>query len=189
MLKKNLLAIALVLGGAVISAQASAQAYLGGAVGRTGWDFSCAGSTSCATAAGSWKLYGGVDFSPYLGVEGSYIYMNEVGAKDSMVKATFNARGADIAAVVKSPAWKGLHGFAKLGATFMKGEVIATVGNLYGSETHYSAQPLIGLGASYQVDKKLSVRMELDSRKVRLSSLVDSTYKVTNFSFGVQSEF
>lgn len=189
MLKKNLLAMALVLGSAAISAQANAESYFGGAVGRTGWDFSCAGSTSCQKAAGSWKLYGGYDFSPHFAVEGSYIYMNEVGAKDSMVKATFNARGADIAAVAKSPVWNGLHGFAKLGATFMKGEVIASVGNMSGSETNYSAQPLIGLGASYQLDKKLAVRVELDSRKVKISSLADSTFKVTNFSIGLQSVF
>jgi len=189
MLKKNLLAMALVLGSAAISAQASAESYFGGSVGRTNWDFSCAGSTSCQKAAGSWKLYGGFDFSPYFAVEGSYIYMNEVGANDSMVKATFNARGADVAAVGKTPAWKGLHGFAKVGATFMKGEIIASFGDLSGSETHYSAQPLIGIGASYQLDKKMSVRLELDTRKVKISNVADTTYNVKNFSVGIQSVF
>lgn len=189
MSKKNLLAMALVLGSAVISVQAHAESYFGGAVGRTGWDFSCAGSDRCATAAGSWKLYGGHDFSPYFAVEGSYVYMNEVGANDSVVRASFNARGADVAAMAKTPVWNGLHGFAKLGATFMKGEVIASMGNVSGSETNYSAQPLIGFGASYQLDKKLTVRVELDSRKVKISNIANATYKVTNFSVGLNSVF
>lgn len=189
MSKKNLLAMALVLGSAVISVQAQAESYFGGAVGRTGWDFSCAGSTGCQRAAGSWKLYGGHDFSPYFAVEGSYVYMNEVTANLGAIGVNFNARGADVAAMAKTPVWNGLHGFAKLGATFMKGEIIASFGKLSGSEKQYSAQPLLGLGASYQLDKKLAVRVELDTRKVKISSVADTTYNVTNFSVGLNSVF
>ncbi|MBI3713872.1 MAG: outer membrane beta-barrel protein [Burkholderiales bacterium] len=189
MSKKTLLAVALVLGSAVISAQASAESYFGGSVGRTNWDFDCAGATHCQKSAGSWKLYGGNDFSPYFAVEGSYIYMNEVSVNVGTVGINFNARGGDVAAVVKTPAWKGLHGFAKLGGVFMKGEIIAAVGGVSGSEAHYSAQPLVGFGGVYQLDQKLSVRLELDTRKVKISHVADTTYNVRNFSIGVQSVF
>ena len=191
MLKKNILAAALVLGSALVSAHAAAQAtYFGGSVGRAKWNFDCAGATSCHTAAGTWKLYGGHDFTPNFGVEGSYVYLNEVGASNSSVLGIFNGRGADIAGVAKTASMNNFVGFAKLGIAFMKGEITAfstALGN--GSETHYSGQPLIGLGVMYQIDKKVSVRAEVDNRKVKISGFKDSTFGVTSFTIGLQSEF
>jgi OOP family OmpA-OmpF porin len=190
MLKKNILAVAIVLGSAFASAHAAAQAtYFGGSVGRAKWNFDCVGSTSCHTAAGSWKLFGGHDFSPNFGVEGSYVYLNEVGASDSYLKATFTGRGADIAGVAKTTAVNNFVGFAKLGVAFMKGEIGVAGSGYIGSETHYSGQPLIGLGVIYQIDKKISIRAEVDNRKVKVSGYRDSTSGVTNFSIGLQSEF
>jgi OOP family OmpA-OmpF porin len=190
MLKKNILVAALVLGSALVSAHAAAQAtYFGGSVGRAKWNFDCVGSTSCHTAAGTWKLFGGHDFSPNFGVEGSYVYMNEVGASDSTLKATFNGRGADIVGVAKTTPVNNFVGFAKLGVAFMKGEIVASAAGFTGSETHYSGQPLIGLGIMYQIDKKVAVRAEVDNRKVKISGFRDSTFGVTSFTIGLQSEF
>jgi OOP family OmpA-OmpF porin len=190
MLKKNILVAALVLGSAFVSAQASAQSsYFGGSIGRAKWDFNCAGSTSCHTAAGTWKLFGSRDFSPNFGIEGSYVYLNEVGASDSTLKATFNGRGADLAGVAKTTPMNNFVGFAKLGVAFMKGEIVASAAGFTGSETHYSGQPLIGLGVIYQIDKKLAVRAEVDKRKVKIAGFSDSTFGVTSFTIGLQSEF
>ncbi len=190
MLKKNILAAAFVLGSALLSAHAAAQtSYFGGSVGRSKWNFDCAGSTSCHTAAGSWKLFGGYDFSPNFGVEGSYVYLNEVGASDSVLKATFNGRGADLAAVAKTSPMNNFVGFAKLGVAFMKGEVVASAAGFTGSETHYSGQPLIGLGVLYQIDKKVAIRAEIDHRNVKVSGFTETTSGVTSYTIGLQSEF
>ncbi|WP_395007530.1 outer membrane beta-barrel protein [Undibacterium sp.] len=190
MLKKNIMAAAFVLGSALLSAHAAAQtSYFGGSVGRAKWDFDCAGANSCHTAAGSWKLFGGYDFSPNFGVEGSYVYLNEVGATASTLKATFNGRGADLAAVAKVAPMNNFVGFAKLGVAFMKGEVVASNFVSTGSETHYSGQPLIGFGAIYQVDKKISIRAEVDFRKVKVAGVTQTTFGVTNYTIGLQSEF
>lgn len=190
MLKKNILAAALLVGSAFLSAHAAAQiSYFGGSVGRAKWNFDCAGATSCHTAAGSWKLFGGYEFSPNFGVEGSYIYLNEVGANDSILKATFNGRGADLAGVAKTTPINNFVGFAKLGVAFMKGEVVASAAGYTGSETHYSGQPLIGLGVMYYVDKKVAIRAEVDHRNVKVSGYRETTSGVTNFTIGLQSEF
>lgn len=190
MLKKNILAAAFVLGSALLSAHAAAQtSYFGGSVGRSKWNFDCAGSTSCHTAAGSWKLFGGHDFSPNFGVEGSYVYLNEVGASDSVLKATFNGRGADLAAVAKTSPMNNFVGFAKLGVAFMKGEVVASAAGFTGSETHYSGQPLIGLGVMYQIDKKVAIRAEIDHRNVKVAGFTQTTSGVTSYTIGLQSEF
>lgn len=190
MLKNKFLAAALLVGSAFLSAHAAAQvSYFGGSVGRAKWNFDCAGATSCHTAAGSWKLFGGYEFSPNFGVEGSYIYLNEVGASDSTLKATFNGRGADLAGIAKTTPMNNFVGFAKLGVAFMKGEVVASAVGLKGSETHYSGQPLIGFGVLYHVDKKVAIRAEVDHRNVKVSGYKETTSGVTNFTIGLQSEF
>jgi OOP family OmpA-OmpF porin len=190
MLKRNILAAAFVLGSALLSAHAAAQtSYFGGSVGRSKWNFDCTGASSCHTAAGSWKLFGGYDFTPNFGVEGAYVYLNEVGATASSLKATFNGRGGDVAAVAKMPVMNNFVGFAKLGVAYMKGEVVASAAGLAGSETHYSGQPLIGFGAMYQVDKKISIRAEIDYRKVKVTGFTDTTFGVTSYTIGMQSEF
>nr|WP_315467421.1 outer membrane beta-barrel protein [uncultured Undibacterium sp.] len=190
MLKKNILAAALVMGSALLSAHAAAQtSYFGGSVGRSKWNFDCAGTNSCHTAAGSWKLFGGYDFTPNFGVEGSYVYLNEVGATASSLKATFNGRGADVAAVARTAPMNNFIGFAKLGVAFMKGEVVASAGGYAGSETHYSGQPLIGLGVMYQIDKKVAIRAEVDHRNVKVAGIAETTSGVTSFTIGLQSEF
>ena len=189
MLKKNIFAVAFVLGTAFLSAHASAESYMGASLGRAKWNVNCAGATGCHTAAASAKFFGGYEINRYFGLEGGYVYMNEVSANDSMLKAAFNARGVDFAAVVKTPAYADFTGFAKLGTAFMKGEIFATAGGFQGSETHYSSQPLGALGVTYQFDKKMSLRAEVDYRKVKVSSFKDTTYGATTFSLGFQSEF
>jgi OOP family OmpA-OmpF porin len=194
MLKKNILAAAFVLGSALLSAHAAAQtSYFGGSVGRAKWDINCTGTTSCHTAAGSWKLFGGYDFTPNFSVEGAYVYLNEVGASStptvSSLKATFNGRGGDLAVVGKMPLANNFLGFAKAGIAFMKGEVVTSTFRTAGSETHYSGQPLIGFGAMYQVDKKISIRAEVDFRKVKVAGVTQTTFGVTNYTIGMQSEF
>lgn len=188
-MKKNVIAAALLLSGGFISAYASAQSYMGINVGRTSWNFKCDGATRCQQGAASWKLFGGRDISPYFAIEGGYVFMNEVGASDATLNANFTARGVDFAAIAKTPEWKGIVGYAKLGGAYMKGEVTASTMNLYGSEANYSGQGLFGVGLRYQIDPKLALRVELDRRNVRVSSIKDANYGVTNFTVGLQSEF
>jgi hypothetical protein len=189
MFKKNVFKAALILGGALLSFQASAESYFGGSVGRAKWNIDCVGATGCHTTASSAKFFLGYDFNPNLGIEGTYIYLNEVSARDKNVSAAFSGRGFDIAAVGKMPIVNNFYGFAKAGVSFMKGEVSAIAGGYTGGETHYSSQPLIGLGVIYQIDKKMAIRAELDRRNVKVSGYVNSTSGVTNFSVGIQTEF
>jgi OOP family OmpA-OmpF porin len=189
MSKKSLLTLALLAAGTLMSAQVFAQAYVGGSVGRAKWDIDCTGATGCHTGAGGFKLYGGSDFTPNFGWEGSYVYLNEVSANAGPLQATFNGRGADLAVMAKTPVVKNFVGFAKLGVAFMKGELIASIGPVFASDTNYSSQPLGALGVMYQVDKKLSIRAEFDTRKVKVSGFPQTTSNVNMFSLGIQSEF
>ncbi len=192
-MKKNILLIALALSTTFVSAFASAQSanesYFGAALGRTKWNFDCSGAEHCSTASASFKIFGGYSFSENLAIEGSYIYVNETDASDSDLKVAQNARGVDIAAVFKTPAKNNFLGFAKVGAAFMKGEAVAASGNFSASATQYSTQPLLGFGVLYQLDKKMSLRAEIDSRRVKVTGFAGTTSRVMNYSFGFQSEF
>ncbi|WMW80139.1 outer membrane beta-barrel protein [Undibacterium cyanobacteriorum] len=189
MLKKNIFAAVFAVACAMISAQASAQSYLGGTVGRTKWSVDCTGTNPCSTGAAGFKLYGGYEFNQTFALEGGYVYLNEVSFNISNLKATFNGRGFDLAGVFKTPEMNRFRGFGKVGAAFMKGELIASVGGAQGSDNNYSTQPLVGFGVLYSVDKNLSLRAEFDHRRVKASGYPDTTSNVNMFSVGLQSSF
>ncbi len=189
MTKKNLFAAVFAVACAFISAQASAQSYLGGTVGRAKWDIDCTGTDTCSTGAGGFKLLGGYEFNQYIALEGAYVYLNEVSANFGPLKATVNGRGFDFAGVFKTPEAGGFRGFGKIGAAFMKGELIASVGQVGASDNNYSTQGLIGFGAMYALDKKVSIRAEIDHRRVKVSGFTDTTSNVNMFSIGIQSQF
>ena len=189
MLKKIILTTGLLAACTLMSVQAHAQSYFGGSVGRAKWNLDCAGTVKCQTSAASVKLFGGYDINQYFAVEGSYVYLNEVSANVTNVQVGLNGRGVDIAGVVKTLPMNNFTGFAKLGLAFMKGEVQAFSNVAKGSANNYSSQPLVGAGVMYNIDKKMKVRAEIDRRNVKVSGFVDTTYAVTNFSIGLQSEF
>jgi hypothetical protein len=190
MLKKIIITSGLLAACTFMSAHAAAQSYFGGSVGRAKWDLDCTKTVTCQTAAASAKLFGGYDINTHFAVEGSYIYLNKVTAnRVTLVKEEYNGRGFDIAGVAKTSSYNNFVGFAKLGLAFMKGEVQVNTPYAYGSANNYSSQPLAGAGVTYNIDKKVKVRAEIDYRKVKVTGYVDTTYGVTNFSVGIQSEF
>ncbi len=189
MLKKNIFAAAFTVACALISAQASAQSFLGGTVGRAKWNVDCTGADSCSTGAAGFKLYGGYEYNSTFSVEGGYVYLNEVSANVGALKATFNGRGFDLAGVFKTPEANKFRGFGKIGAAFMKGELVASVGAVGASDNNYSTQALVGFGVLYAIDKNVSLRAELDHRRVKVSGFNDTTFNVNMFSVGIQSSF
>jgi OOP family OmpA-OmpF porin len=188
MMKKKYIA-ACVLATLGFSGSAFAQSYLGASAGQSKWNLDCRGGTSCSNAAAGLKLFGGYDYSPNVSFEGSYFYLNNVGINFPDFNAEINGRGLDLAVLVKAQPYRDFIGFAKLGASYAKGEVEAFSGNLKASDRNYSTQPLFGLGVMYQIDSKMSLRAEFERRKMRLSTIPDSAVTTNMLSIGVQSQF
>ncbi len=189
MLKKKILAATLLAVSTVLSAQASAQSFLGGTVGRANWNIDCAGSDACTKNAGGYKLFGGYEYNQTFSVEASYVYLNEVTARVSNISGSVSARGLDLTGVFKTPSYNKFRGFGKIGVSYLKGELGARVGNFSGSESGYSTQAVFGFGALYELDKNVSVRAEFDRHRVRAAALNDMTSNVNMFSIGLQSSF
>ncbi|MBI3285700.1 MAG: outer membrane beta-barrel protein [Burkholderiales bacterium] len=189
MSNKNILAAALIFAGLAFSANASAQTYVGGTVGKSRWNMDCAGTTSCSTTDTAFKLLGGYDLAPNWALEASYFSLGKATASDGNIKGEFKASGVDFSGVVKTAPENGFVGFAKLGLAYVQGKSTGSVGNMSGSVSKNSAQPVFGLGFLYQVSNNVNVRAEYESRKVKVADIDDATSTVRNFSVGVQASF
>lgn len=189
MLKKNIFAAALALSCAVISASASAESYFGGTVGRAKWNVDCTGTNACTTSSTGYKLFLGYEFTPVVSFEGAYVSMNEVTARVGNLSAGFTGRGLDMAAVFKAPAYKDFQAFGKLGVSYLKGEITATMSGVSAADNRYSTQGLVGFGVLYNIDKKVALRAEFDHRRVKVSGFDDTTFNSNMLSIGVQSVF
>jgi hypothetical protein len=189
MIKKNILAGVFMLAGLTLAASASAQVYMGAALGQAKWDVSCAGATTCKTSDTSYKFIAGYDFTRIFAVETSYVSLGELSASNDASKGEMRAKGFELTGIVRTPQIAGLSGFAKLGVAAIKGEANGTIGPLSATASKSSAQAVYGLGMTYLFAEKTSLRVEIDRRKVKVSDIDNSSAKVTNFSIGVQASY
>ncbi|MBC3929429.1 outer membrane beta-barrel protein [Undibacterium sp. CY21W] len=189
MIKKNIIAAALLATGFAMSASASAQAYVGGTVGQAKWNADCQGTTQCDTSDTAFKLLGGLDLYPNIAVEASYFSLGKATANVSGIKAEFKASGVDLVGVFKTTPVNGFVGFAKLGVGYIKGETSVSVGSLAGSTSKNSAQAVAGLGVTYQLTNNVSLRAEYERRDAKVADVDGAKVTISNFSVGAQYAF
>ena len=189
MFKKNILAAAFMLAGLTLAASASAQIYVGAALGQAKWDIDCAGATACKSSDTSYKFIGGYNFTRIFGLETSYFSLGELSASNATTKGEMRAKGIEFSGVIRTPQIVGLSGFAKLGVAAVKGETNGTVGTLSAVSSKSTAQAVYGLGATYLFSDKTSLRAEFEQRKVKVSDISNATATVRNFSIGIQASY
>lgn len=189
MMKKNIVAAAFMFAGLTLAASASAQVYVGAALGQARWDASCAGATACKTSDTSYKFIGGYDFTRFFGLESSYFSLGELSASDATTKSEMRAKGLEFSGVVKTPRIVGISGFAKLGVAAIKGESNSTTGLLSSVVSKSSAQAVYGLGLTYLFADKTSLRAEIERRKIKVSDIGNASANATNFSVGIQASY
>lgn len=189
MSKKNSIAAALIFAGIALSANVSAQTYVGGALSQARWDIDCTGTTSCDRSDTAYKFFIGYDFTQIWGMEASYFTMGDVTASAGNIKGSFNAKGLDFSGVVKTPRLKGFAGFAKLGLSYVRGESGGTVDNISGSASKSSAQPVFGLGVTYLIGENTSIRAEYERRRAKVADIKNATSNINVFSVGLQASY
>lgn len=188
-MKKNIIAAALLATGFAMSASASAQAYVAGTVGQAKWNADCQGTTQCDTSDTAFKLLGGLDLYPNIGVEASYFSLGKATATVNGIKAEIKASGVDVVGVFKTTPMNGFVGFAKLGVGYIKGEVNASIGAVKGSVSKNSAQAVAGLGVTYQIANNVNLRAEYERRDAKVADVDGAKVTISNFSVGVQYAF
>ena len=188
MIKKNIIAAAFMLAGLTLAASASAQVYVGAAIGQAKWDISCAGLTTCKTSDTSYKFIGGYDFTRIFGVEASYFSLGELNFSNNVLKAETRAKGFEFSGVVRTPQFVGISGFGKLGVAAVKGETNSS-GTIAVESSKTKAQVVYGVGMTYTFTEKTSLRAEFERRKVDVANVANATANVNTFSIGIQASY
>jgi hypothetical protein len=189
MLKKNLLAVAIVISGLALSAGAFAQSYIGATAGSARADIDCAGATSCKKSDTALKVFGGYDITPMFAVEAGFFSLGTASANYSTASGKFEARGIEVSGLIKTPVMKGFIGFGKLGVAAIKAETTVTLGPDSGMLSKNSNQAVYGFGLMYQLHNDIRLRSEIESRKVKAANFDGSSATVVNFSIGLQAAF
>ncbi|MBC3936615.1 outer membrane beta-barrel protein [Undibacterium rugosum] len=193
MLNNKLLRAVCVAAGLLMSAAASAQVYVGATVGKSQWRNDCNGTSMCSNTSDTYKVFGGYNINSTFALEGSYY---SLGATERSVQNQFGsyyhklkASAFELSGIAKYDLTNELTGFAKLGVATIKEE--NAVDNTYlgfgrsaGTFSQNSTQPVLGLGLTYKLSKELSLRGELETRKVKYGSK-----SVSNLSVGLQYAF
>jgi len=116
------------------------------------------------------KFQAGYQFSPNFAVEGGYVDLGRANYKVDVVggnaKLDLHAYGFNVDAVGVLPLGAGFSVFGKVGAIFarVESDVSATGANGTASDdsSKNSFKPTFGVGAAYQLNETLSVRVEYE---------------------------
>ena len=135
---------------AVTSASASARQ----------WNDACDGLTSCDDSDVGWKVFGGYQFSKFLGVEGGYVDLGKVSGTDTsfgLGDVDAEMWGVFISGVGTLPIGDRFGVFGKIGAAYTDIEVSSST---LGSDSDDGVNLTFGVGGFMNILRNLSVRVE-----------------------------
>ena len=154
--------LVLTLIAAAIAAPAFAgNAYIGGSVGRAEQKLS-AGGVSLSDNDTATKIVGGYQVTPVVGVEAGYAILGE-----SKIVGGGYAAGAEpesfyVAVTGTMPLTPVINGFVKVGAAHTRTDVFASDRDFFYSDKAKNTSVLAGIGASYAINKQLSLVVEYE---------------------------
>lgn len=183
------LAAAALFASTVVTAQPlQMSAYLGASGGVSSWNADCTGTTNCQKNPGSFRVYGGYNFMPSLGLEMTLASLGTVKANAAGTAVSVQGAGMDVAAVYRFGSSSSPFGaFVKGGLAYSRTKASATTGTLTGSDTKNGFGFLAGVGATYALTDHFALRMELDGQRVKVPG--GSSVNVTTFTVGGQGSF
>jgi len=169
-------AVVLVLSGLVAASAAPAQGfYIGGSVGQSDFDDSnvipdLITSGSVDGSDTGFKIFGGYQFSPYFGLELSWVdlgkasYSGRFGALN-VTGGTLETSGLNFSAVGTLPLGSNFALFGKVGFFAWESNASDVTGGLpfYGTED--GSDVSYGIGASFNFTRNLSLRAEWERFK------------------------
>lgn len=171
---------------------ASAQVYLGGAVGQSRVNLACEDHSTCDKTDTGHKLYAGYKFNPLLALEAAYVDFGKGSRGYTFsgyrVSETVEGHGALVAAVFRYAAHPQLALVGRVGASFLKSKWSQTVSAFgeFDSESDNSVKPYVGLGIEFSLNKNLRLTAETDFTRAELD---DDTYAVRMLGVGLQYAF
>jgi hypothetical protein len=158
----SILAVSLAL-----PAVACAQVYAGLAVGAGGAKVP-AGSYA-AGIRGMLRLYAGYEFTPQVAVEAMTFDLGSPGDKPAGSESTIGAFGVAAVGTLPVERWRFT---GRVGVMFMDGRADI-------AETRHTTQPMLALGAGYDVIPKLTIGLEAGVSRVEFGSPLNETASVS----------
>lgn len=157
--------------------------YVVGAFGSTSADLRKSEFDSTITAAGvlglnssvddsdfGYKIQFGYQLDPYVAIEGGYVNLGQANYSASYTggtaKAEFKSSGWNVAAVVRAPIYQGLSAFGKFGTIYanVQSDIVATGSGRSATASPETSEwkPMWGVGASYDINKVVGIRLEYE---------------------------
>lgn len=167
--------VLLVMGGLIVAPQAWGQFYLGGSFGKSDFDDGNAipDLITSGTVDGKdsgFKIFGGYQFNQNFGVELAYVdlgkakYSGTFGALP-VTGGSVDTTGFNFSAVGTLPLNPSFELFGKVGLFAWEAQARDTTGGVPFSGKDDGADLSFGIGASYNINKNLSVRAEWEQFK------------------------
>jgi OOP family OmpA-OmpF porin len=151
--------IAVAVSALVLSAAASAQAYVGGSIGRAHVNVDCAGTTRCDNNGTGGKLFGGYKWSNGVAAEAQYFDWGT--AKGTALGSDYelSSHGFGLGAAYHAPVAADWMLVARAGVVRndAKFKVIG-----FGSLSETKTKPYVGVAVGYKVTKDLSIDLSAD---------------------------
>jgi OOP family OmpA-OmpF porin len=173
---KIIAAAVLALSGLVAVSQATAQGfYIGGSIGQSDFDDGNAvpALITSGTVDGSdtgFKIFGGYQFNQNFGVEIAYVDLGQASYSGSFSGATVTggtvkASGLNMSAVGTLPLGSNFALFGKAGLFIWESKANDVTGGVPFSGTEDGTDLSVGLGASFNLTKNLTLRAEWERYK------------------------
>ncbi len=172
---------------------ASAQAYIGGVIGRSHVNIDCDDyNLGCDKSDTGTKLYAGYKFNPLIALEAAYVDFGKgsrgftEGSDD--VHHSFEASGALVAAAFRYAAHPQLSLVGRVGLSFLKTKFKQTTPNDFDtySVSDDSVKPYIGVGIEFALNKNLRLTADADFTTAEVDNNKNS---VRLLGVGLQYDF
>jgi Outer membrane protein beta-barrel domain len=186
----NLLVTSATLALTPFAAMAAEDNYVGAAIGaRTHYGLDCAAGVSCDRSAGaSGKIYFGKQLEKNFGAEVMAWRLGDgkgsVKSGSTSVAGTIDQQGIAAVGVGKLDLNNSFSLKGRLGVGYSRGHVDYAAG---GSAAKSAFVPVIGIGASYAIDKNWSLNADLDRLPARVNG--NTRVNANMFSLGASYKF
>lgn len=146
-----------------LSGMASAENYIGAAIGSSSIDIDCGSPASCDKGDTGFKLYGGFDVARRASINGlalevGYIDFGKATASFGPARANVEVSAVTFAAALRGQFTPAMAGVARLGLGYVEGKASGTVaGFAAGSESSSELKLYGGLGLEYTLNKQFKL--------------------------------
>ena len=151
-----------------------AKSYVGASIGSSKADNHCTNQSNCEDSDTSWKVYGGYRISDLITLQGGYVNLGELKSGTT----TSETKGFSGSALASYPVNDQITVFGKAG--FFKW----TTETSQGKEMD-DIDPLLGVGADYQINDNMSIRGEWENYKSIATSATGESSDIQMLSVGM----